>query len=160
MKVFWIAGGVIIGGVLMYWASALYWAWQGNEVTRFFLPPYQSSDYFLLYVRRLFAPWIFSLVAGVSLAFVAHWLNCYCRDRFFEKGEAALLGLCFFLAGFPTFLWYGVAVLLIGFLLTGVYAAFHWGRAPLYYWWVPIAMSVIILEQYFIPESVRNLFAL
>lgn len=157
-KALWILGTIIIGGVLLYWVLALYSAWEGNGITKFFLPPYQPPGYFLLYARKLFAPWVLSWGTGIVLAWGTRWLNRYYEDRFLEEGESALLGLCFFLCGYPTFLWYGVAMLAVGVCLTGVYGFFRWGRAPLYYWWVPMAMFVIILEVYLVPESIRSLF--
>jgi hypothetical protein len=157
----WAFGVAGIGGILAAQAYTLYAAWSGNELAHFFLPPHQPLWYFVRYVgERMLAPWGVSLLAAALAASVARWMNRRCGGRFFEPEEPLLIGLCFFLAGYPTFLLYLLVMFLAGAMASAFYELRGWGRAPLYYWWVPVALSAIILEQYIIPESVLNLFVL
>ncbi len=147
-----------IGGALLYWVVALYISWKGSEIAKFFLPPYQSPVYFFETAWRFVGPWFLSGLAGSLLWKGAEYCNQKFGGRFLESGEAFLIGLGFFLSGYPGFLWYGAAMLALGLILSLIYEIAGWGRAPLYYWWVPVAMFGIILGNTVVPESLRTIF--
>ena len=157
----WVMGVVGIGVVLVSWAYLVYAGWRGSELGKFFLPPHQSPGYFFSYIgERIMAPWGIALVAGVLVMWIAGRMNRKHGGRFFESDEPALMGFCFFMSGYPSFLLYLVAMLLVGAGVSALYQVRRWGRAPLYYWWVPVATFVIILKTYAIPEGMLNFFIL
>ncbi|MBI2623596.1 MAG: hypothetical protein HYW65_03415 [Candidatus Liptonbacteria bacterium] len=157
----WAMGIVGIGGTLASQAYAVYAGWQGSELGKFFLPPYQPFAYFFGYVgERLFAPWGAALAAAVLAVWIARRMNQRYGGRFFESEEPMLIGLCFFMSGYPAFFFYLAAMLVVGAGVSAVYQLHGWGRAPLYYWWVPVALSVILLKVYLVPQSVLTFFVL
>ncbi len=150
-----------IGGILASWAYLVYAGWRGNGLGKFFLPPYQPPGYFFSYVgERLLAPWGIALVAGLLAMWLAVRMNRKYGERFFESDEPTLIGFCFFMSGYPAFLLYLVAMFFVGTGVSGFYQMRGWGRAPLYYWWVPTAVFVIILKTYVIPASALDFFIL
>ena len=156
---FWVSAFVGIFGVLAYWTYLQHSLWSVGGLGKFSLPPYQSLSYFVGYVaERFFAPWGIALLAGFGVAMVSRWMNRSYGARFFEPEEPWLIGLCFFLSGYPTFLFYLVLVFAAGFCLSLSYTLMRRGRAPLYYWWVPLAFSAIILKNYLLPASILNFF--
>lgn len=157
----WVVGIVGIGGVLVSWVYFTYAGWQGSELGRFFLPPHQSPGYFFSYVgERLLAPWGAAFIGSLLAIWFAGRMNRKYGGRFFEEEEPALIGFCFFMSGYPSFLFYLVLMLLAGTGVSAFYQICGWGRAPLYYWWVPVAVFAIILRTYIIPESFLNMFVL
>ncbi|MBI2888642.1 MAG: hypothetical protein HYY10_01835 [Candidatus Liptonbacteria bacterium] len=157
----WLMGIVGVGVILASWAYLIYAGWRASELGKFFLPPHRSPEYFFLYVgKRFFLPWGIALAAGFLVLWLAARMNRKYGGRFFESDEPALAGLCFFMSGYPAFFFYLPAMLFVGVGVSVVYQMRGWGRAPLYYWWVPTAVFVIILKTYVIPESVLNFFIL
>lgn len=123
-----------------------YQTWAQDPLAQFYLPPHQSWSYFILYVgRRFILSWVIAAVAGLFIWGSAHFFNKKYDERFFEAEEPFLFGLATFAAGYPTFLFYVIAMLLVGLLLTLIFAVLKKGRAPLYYLWLPVAISVILI---------------
>ncbi len=145
--------GMIIGAAILFifgfvGFSALdqYDAWRSDSLAKFYLPPYQSWLYFIQYVsHRIIAPWVISAIAGFSVWGITTLLNKRYDERFFEEEEPFLFGLATFASGYPIFLFYIVVMLLEGLILTLMYAVLKKGRAPLYYLWLPTAISVILI---------------
>jgi hypothetical protein len=157
----WALGVVGISGILGTSAYVTYEGWQGSGLGKFFLPPHQSFAHFLSYIgERFLAPWVLALLAGIVAAWCAARMNRAYGERFFEPEEPSLIGLCFFMSGYPTFIFYLPALLLVGAGISALYQLCGRGRAPLYYWWVPVALSVILVKTYLLPESVLSFFVL
>ncbi|MCR4328134.1 MAG: hypothetical protein NUV53_01315 [Patescibacteria group bacterium] len=157
----WGIGIVVISGFLIRSSYFIYASWKSDGLGHFFLPPHNSIYYFIRYViERMWAPWVIACGVGVIVIWVAVRMNRAHGERFFREGEASLAGFCFFSVGYPAFLFYLLAILLVGAIVTAVNHVRGGGRSSLYYWWVPIAVSVIILKVYVIPETMLNFFAL
>jgi hypothetical protein len=135
-----------IFGFVGFSAWQQYSVWHQDALAKFYLPPYQSWFYFISYVgHRFFAPWIISAVAGLLAWASATLLNKKYDERFFEIEEPFLFGIAVFATSYPVFLFYIVIMLLEGFLLSLFYALLKKGRAPLFYLWLPTAISVILI---------------
>ncbi len=147
LRWFWIISALIILSIQTYWSVAQYWAWKTNPLSQFFLPPYQSISYFLGYVGvRFFGPWVLSFIASLMVSWLAKFLNRRFDERFFEKEEIELIALGTFLTGYPGFLFYLATILIAGVLFSIFYFLFSKGRLPLYYFWMPFAISAIIIK--------------
>jgi len=156
---FWVSALAGIFGTLGYWTYLQYALWSAGGLGKLSLPPYQPISYFFRYAaERFFAPWGIALLAALGVIAVTRWMNCRYEERFFEPEEPMLIGLCFFLSGYPTLLFYLPLMFVLGILLSLLYAVFRRGRAPLYYWWVPLAFFAILLKSYVLPISLLNFF--
>ncbi len=153
------ASAVAVFSTLFYYAFLQYKVWEGNDFSKFFLPPYQNLDYFTEYVgTRFFLPWILALLVAFFIPNVAKFLHRRLGERFFEAEEIPLMALGTFLVGYPGFLFYWILVLLVGVLLSTLYLLLAKGRAPLYHVWLPAAIFVIIMKSLFVPASLLNYF--
>lgn len=124
-----------------------YHTWKQNSLGKFFLPPFQSWDYFLFYVgSRFFAPYGISLSVALLFIFIASWANNKYHERFFEKEEIYLAAYSVFLVGYPGVLVYIPLVLIayMGIQLISALRSTHLPRVPMYHLWVPLAIFVII----------------
>jgi hypothetical protein len=65
-----------------------------------------------------------------------------------------------FLSGWPGFLFYIVVILFLGVCLSIIYTIKNKGRAPLYYFWLPGVLIVILLENFILPKSILNFFTI
>src|SRR3989344_2401061 len=151
-------GGLIFltAAVIMFvYASYLSWqqyqVWHNNELSKLFLPPYQSFDYFIFYVRtRFFNSYLLSLAVGLAGLLAAQFLNKRYQERFFETAEPYLLGTALFLSGHPGWILYAV---IAGFLSVLV-SSFHFWRVretrrlSFYYLWLPAALFTIMISMW------------
>ncbi len=153
------AAGIL--GVSLYWAWQQYRLWQADALLKFFFPPYQGWGYFFSYVsQRIFAPWLISLLAAIFISRVAGFFNRKYGERFFESEEIPLMALGIFLTGYPGFLFYLILIFIGGILLSTFYFLFSRGRAPLYYFWLPMAISAILIKNWLIPQPWLDIFIL
>jgi hypothetical protein len=145
----------------LYWAWSHYQLWKANTLTKFFLPPYQNFGYFYSYVGyKIFAPLLISLAVAILLSRFAEFFNRKYGERFFESEEIAVMALGVFLTGYPGFLLYLILIFLGGILLSAFYFLLSRGRAPLYYFWLPMAIFAILIKNWFIPAAWLNVFIL
>lgn len=111
--------------------------------------------WFLSYIQLHFwNPYLTALFVGIGIVFLFRFLNRRFGERFFEREEPILAGLAVFLVGYPSFLFYLFAVLV-------VYLFFHFfsfirardlGRVPLYTFWLPSALFVILVTRFWLEE--------
>jgi hypothetical protein len=151
----------IIGILLLvtYEGYLLYQGWMQSEIGRYLLPPYQNIGYFLFrFFKTSLLSWVVAAVGGVFLAWTAQKLNNRFDERFFEKEEISLFALAAFLVGYPGILFYVIFVLLTELFLTIIYTLGGWGRAPMYYLWLPVALFVMIM-MYQVPVYFIRLFS-
>jgi Kef-type K+ transport system membrane component KefB len=155
-----VISAVLVFICLAFLSWAQYEIWRHDPISKFLLPPYQTSEYFFEYALRLFfGPWIISGVFGYISYRLATLLNKKFGERFFEEEEPFLFGLSIFGVGYPMFLFYFVYMALSSLILTGVFTLLKKGRAPLLYLWVPLAICAI-LSAYLIPRELLVKFNL
>lgn len=147
---------LIVLAWLVYQASLVYFAWLIDLQGRYLLPPYREIAYFLQYVGfRIFVPYIVSFLAGVIFFFAAKFLNRKYDERFFEPEEPYFLALSLFLLGHPGWLVYLVAVFVAYFFFHIIHAliANRTDRLPFYHFWLPVALFVILLNEFWFSHT-------
>jgi len=139
----WLAVFLIVI-ILVYWSLAQYRLWhESGEVARYLLPPYQTIGYFLSYVFfRFWLQYLISFVLGLLIGWGAYYANKKFQDKFFYLEEIYILIVTIFLVGHPLWLLYLVVVLTLWCLISLVSG----GRVSFYYFWIPVAASVILLK--------------
>jgi len=153
IKTIFISAIVAIFSLLIYYSYQQYVAWSSVELSKFLLPPYQNIDYFIKYIgARFFTPYLISLAAAFLFLFSANRLNKKYEERFFEPEELWLGALALFLIGWPGALFYFIGLIAFYFLLSAFYFLLYGkdNRLSLYYWWLPLAIFVIIINKYLI----------
>jgi hypothetical protein len=148
---------VFLGGI--FFGVNEYFLWQKDPFLKLLIPPHQSIAYFLRFVGfKFFIPWILALGFAILVNFVTSWANKKYNERFFEQEEIPLAALGMFLSGWPGFLFYIAVILFLGVCLSIIYTIKNKGRAPLYYFWLPGVLIVILLENFILPKSILNFF--
>ena len=159
LRILWIVAVLTIFGFLVSDSVAQYKLWGGSEMTKMFLPPHQSIGFFISYVGfRFFAPWILAFLASWGISRLARKLNERFGERFFENEEIEFMALGIFLSGYPGFFVYLFLILTVGSLASVFYTIFSKGRMPLYYFWMPLAISAIIIVKWLAPIVGLNSF--
>ena len=127
---FLILSVLIVFGLSFYGSYQQYVFWSGNDLSKLYLPPYQSIDYFVFYARtRIFNPYIISLLIGILFLLATKALNKKYQERFFERTEPYLLAISMFVVGNPLWLFYLALLLIIYFLMH--LAALAWINVPI-----------------------------
>ncbi len=150
------AAVALVFGAACVEAYVQYRTWEGNPLSRLFLPPYTSFAYFVYYARyHFFDAYLLSGAAGIFFFAAARYLNRRYAYRFFETAEPYLIFTALLCVGTPGWMLY-----VIGFLLT--YLAGSIGvtiyevsirhrpapRLPAYYFWLPSAISTILISRW------------
>ncbi len=166
-KYFLIISIFIVFILLFYQSWQQYQSWSQNEVSKFLLPPYQTINCFIFYAAsRIFAPYLISLIAAILFLFSAKALNKKYQERFFYPEEPYFGALAIFLTGHPGWIFYGIAVILI-YLLIHLFLLIYYKlcsltiersnrlerkplRISLRYVWLPAAIFVIIIINYWL----------
>lgn len=133
-----------------------YKAWEGDALSRMFLPPYRSFDYFVYYARyHFFDPYLLSAAAGIFFFAAARFINRRYGYRFFEIIEPYLIFVALLCVGTPGWMLY-----VIGFLVTYLVGSigvtiYEMGikkapapRVSAYYFWLPSAISTILISRW------------
>jgi hypothetical protein len=126
--------------------------WSQNEVSKFLLPPHRSITYFIFYIgTRSFAPYLISLVVAFLFLFSAKILNKKYQEQFFYPEEPYFGALAIFLTGHPGWIFYAIFIIFIYLLIHILLslAAYRLSlRLSLYYLWLPVAIFVIIIQDW------------
>ncbi len=108
----------------------------------------QSLDWFFGYVRLHFwDQYLFSLIAALLFYLAAKYFNDKKGERFFEREEVWLGMLGIFLVGYPGLFFYIALMLLLPALLSVAFLQKN-ERLPLYYFWLPTAVFVILIVHF------------
>ncbi len=145
LKYFFTASILIVFTGIFYLTFSQYKVWQSDNLTKLFLPPYRSVNYFLFYsFTRFFASHIISLIFSLLFIFLIKKLNKKYEERFFYPEEIYFGAIAVFLTGYPNFVFYLVLMLILGVILTSLSKI----RFSLYYFWLPAAIFVIITSRW------------
>ena len=130
---------------LVYLSYLQYQLWINDDLAKFLLPPYQEFSYFLFYsFMRFFSPFLISFLASLLFIFLLRFFNKKYQERFFFEEEIYFGAIAVFLVGYPGFIFYMILMLLLGIILT----ALKKERASLFYFWIPVAIFVIIISNW------------
>lgn len=154
VRIFW-AGVALVFAANGYLVLAQYRVWQAGALQQFLLPPYEEDYFFFYAFTRFLASHAISLFFALFLAWLLPRVNRRYGGRFFEKEEPYVAALALFVVGHPGWLFYLSGVLLAYFLVHVGYtlAARKSARLPLYYVWVPAAVFVILIGDYWLSET-------
>lgn len=145
-----VTAAVAVFGLALYLSWQQYLVWKSNDLSKLFLPPYQNWDYFVFYARtRFFNPYFLSLFIGLVFLWAAKIFNKKYQERFFEPIEPYLLATSIFLIGHPGWIFYLIILLIISLISSLVisYWSLSQRRLPLYYLWLPVAISTILISK-------------
>ena len=158
-KIFWIPLVAIFSTSIVF-SVMQYQAWQQHELMRLALEGEGGLSYFFSFVFfNHFALYLLALGFAGILALLMFFANKRVGERLFEREEIWIAFLAGFLVGFPGFLFF-LAGILVAYLFTHFINAFlrktvKSGVIPLYYFWLPVYASVIIISEMWL---VRTLF--
>lgn len=130
--------------------------WSQSDFSEHLLPPYQPANYFIFYVLcRFFAPYLISAIGAFIFLNLAKYFNKKHEEKFFEPEEPYFGALAIFLAGYPGWFFYVIAVILIYLflhllLIVGCKSSIKETRLSLYHLWLPTAIFVIIINNFII----------
>ncbi len=140
---------VIFFAIQISWAQ--YSLWQSIEPSKFLLPPYASISYFLQYAAwKFWVPYVLSFLIGLIFFLLAKKYNQHYGNQFFYDDELYVIWLSIFLVGHPLWIFYLPIIILVVGLVSGA-RSFIWknnDKLPLYYFWLPVAIFVIIISKW------------
>jgi len=158
-KIFWIPLVAIFSTSVVF-SIMQYQAWRQHELMRIALEGEGGLSYFFSFVFfNHFALYLLALGFAGILALLMFFANKRVGERLFEREEIWIAFLAGFLVGFPGFLFF-LAGILVAYLFTHFINAFlrktvKSGVIPLYYFWLPVSASVIIISEMWL---MRTLF--
>jgi len=127
-----------------------YQLWQKNELTRYFLPPYQGFRYLFFYgLKNIYGKYLFSLLAALIIWLLTFLLNRFFQFKFFYQEEGLLIASSIFLIGYPFFVFYLLLSLVLFFIFSFSLSFFR--RNLLFsfrHLWVPVALFVILISNW------------
>lgn len=147
--VIFISSVLVVSATLAFSSYLQYQLWLANGLTRYFLPPYQSPDYFLFYsFKNIFGSYVISLVVSLAVFFLVFRFSSSRRELFYSE-ESYLAAVSFFLVGHPGWFLY-LILLLFGHLIFSIANWFfvHRPKTSFFYLWVPVALFVIIISKW------------
>ena len=151
VRAFSLLSVIIVVGVLSYLSFSQYSVWQkAGPPASYLLPPYQGIGYFLFYVFfRFWAAYSISFMAGILVFFTSRYFNKKYEERFFYSEEYYLSATAVFLTGHPFWLIYLVLILSFWFFVSAfrLLVLKKTERVSFYYFWLPAAVSVILIKE-------------
>ncbi len=149
---------ILVFGFAGFQSWKQYQLWSVGDTTRFLLPPYQSLDYFVYYSRyRFFNPYLVSGLMGILFFLGTRKLNLKYARRFFEDIEPYFLAVSMFVLGTPGWLVYLLVFLGLYLIVSLSITFYHLFmlkegqiRVPLFYLWLPSAISTILISRYLV----------
>jgi len=156
-KIFWIPLVAVFSTSIVF-SVIQYQAWQQHELMRLALEGEGGLSYFFSFVFfNHFAPHFLALGFAGILALLMFFANKRVGERLFEREEIWIAFIAGFLVGFPGFLFF-LAGILVAYLFTHFINAFlrktvKSGVIPLYYFWLPVSASVIIVSEVWLVET-------
>lgn len=151
-QLFFITAAFLILASNLFQGYRQYQLWLKDDIAKYFLPPYQSVNYFIFYIlARFFAPYLISLVVAIVFLFFAKVVNKRRQNLLFYPEEPYFGALAIFLTGYPGWIFYLVSLILV-YLLIHICSLFivHGSslRISLYWLWLPTAIFVIIIQKW------------
>jgi len=142
----------------VYESVQLYIGWAYNEFGKYYLPPFQSLDYYFISIfPDYFAPYIFSLIIALAFLYVSKRYNKKFDNKFFEKEEIYLGAISIFLVAHPGWVLY-LFVFFGSYFVFQIVSQFlpklRGQRLPLYHFWVPSAIFVILITEYLLADNI------
>ena len=133
-----------------------YISWvNSSSITKYFLPPYKNLAYlFQFYFFRFLIYYGISFLASLSFLVLTLTGNKRFSGKFFEAGEPFIAAFAIFILGNKewNYAWiYYLVLVLVCYLAIHFYFKFKGSkneRASIYWLWLPLAFSIIILRSF------------
>jgi len=87
--------------------------------------------------------YLVSLPIAILFALIARFFNNKYNERYFHKEELYLIALVILLIGYPGFLFYIPAMLIIPAVISAIFIK-RGERLPLYHLWIPVAIATFL----------------
>lgn len=143
--IFFVSLAAILG-YLSYYTYLQYQAFNSG-LLRFTLGTQEGLLWFVGYVRLHFwDQYGVALLAAFLIVLIAEYFNKKKGGIFMEPEEFYLAALGIFLVGYPGFFFYIILVLLASAVASAIFLK-KGERLPLYYFWIPTAIAVLIAIQ-------------
>ena len=156
-KLFWIPLVAIFSTSVVF-SVMQYQVWRQHELMRIALEGEDGFSYFLSFIFfNHFASYLLALGFAGILILLMFFANKRVGERLFEREEIWIAFLAGLLVGFPGFLFFLVGILM-AYLSTHFINAIlrktvKSGVIPLYYFWLPVSASVIIISEIWLVET-------
>ena len=156
-KIFWIPIVAIFSTSIVF-SVMQYQVWRSHELMRLALEGEGGLSYFFSFVFfNHFAPYLLALGFAGVLALVMFFANKRVGERLFEREEIWIAFLAGFLVGFPGFLFFLAGILVVYLSIHFINAVLRKtvksGVIPLYYFWLPVSVSAIIVSEMWLTET-------
>lgn len=150
-KVVGIVVVTIVGINLLIISGMYFYLWSNDGgVARYLLPPYHSANYFLFYsLTRVWSPYLISFALAILWVLVMRYENKKRGEQFFYPEEYLLALLSIGIVGWPSvivFFLMFLIVFMIGSIMVTVIKGKE-ARMSSQYLWIPVALSVILLQE-------------
>lgn len=143
---FWLSVALILGYV-SYTAYLQYRAFETGPLS-LVLGTVEGLKWFVGYAQLHFLnEYLVSLITAIAVTLFAEYLNRKKGERFFEREELYIAALGIFLVGYPGFIFYVPFVLVLSSLISLLFVS-RGERLPLYYFWTPSAIVVLLAVQF------------
>lgn len=147
-------GIIILGCALLSYFQ--YRAWNENELSRLLLPPHQGMGYFIKYAFfRFWAPYLFSLVLALLFFFGARRYNNLRGNSLFYEEEYTIGALALLFSGYPGAVFFLLVFAVLFFLATlrSFLKRGKKSRVSTRFFWLPVAIFVILIQQVLVTTS-------
>jgi len=156
-KIFWIPLVAIFSTSIVF-SVMQYQIWQQHELMKLTLESEGGLSYFFSFVFfNHFAHYLLALGFAGILVLVMFFANKRVGERLFEREEIWIAFLASFLVGFPGFLFFLAGILIVYLFMHFINAVLRKtvksGVIPLYYFWLPVSASVIIISEIWLTET-------
>lgn len=143
---FWLSVAIVLGYVF-YTTYLQYNAFEAGPLL-FVLGTMEGLKWFISYVLLHFwNEYLVSLITAIVVAIFAEYLNRKKGELFFEREELYIASFGIFLVGYPGFIFY-IPLVLIFSSFTSLLFVKRGERLPLYYFWMPTAIVVLLTIQF------------
>jgi len=137
-----------IFGNLAYLSYAQFLAFK-NGPLGFTISTGEGIRWFLGYIQLHFLnQFLISLIAAFIIIFIVQYLNKKRGGQFFEREELYVAVTGLFLVGYPGWLFYLGVMLVLPAIISIIFVR-RGERLPLYYFWMPTAVVVLVWVQFF-----------
>jgi hypothetical protein len=150
-RLIFIVSIAVVLFLIAYKIFILYQLWLKNDFYRHLLPP-ESLYFYSFSWHNFIKPFFISLLIAFVFILISKFFNRKYNERFFDNEEYYVGALALFLTSYPGCFFY-IFFLLIFYLIAHLVFFFFLRqkqaiRLSLYYFWIPVAIFVIIIKDW------------
>lgn len=129
----------------------LYYFWNSHDLSKYYLPPYQSIFYFIQYAFfRFWSHFLAALLFSLIILFLTKYFNKKHGEKYFWPEEPYYIALAILAVGYPGWVIYFSLLLLVPLFFSAVCVFFlgRQERISYYYLWLPLAVFTILINKW------------